>query len=230
MSYKCKLSWWCSYLNISLKVRCWKCSQIQFQRYQFSCPQTPLVWHAVCFADYSGSTIRIISPEMQCVIHYVLQPHIYFVLQYTLKLAPPPENPRSAPVHKTRTVSSHIYRGWNTWISKFKNQLCNFLPNQDLYLCCLLLLPSKGTLWSSYLPIFKSAVYYPVGETNRLEESIENQCKGIHCIEDFWDKLNCLCHYVLPALAVKCWAAGLHQRQLIRPGGFQKLSCTIASN
>ena len=34
---------------------------------------------------------------IQCAIHYVLQPHIYDVLQYTLKLAPPPENPRSAP-------------------------------------------------------------------------------------------------------------------------------------
>jgi len=50
-----------------------------------------------CFADYSGSTITIIYPEMQCALHYVLQPHIYYVLQYTLKLAPPPENPRSAP-------------------------------------------------------------------------------------------------------------------------------------
>ena len=64
-----------------------------------ACPPTPLVWHAshaVCFTDYC-STITIVSPEMDtvCYIHYVLQPHIYYVLQ---KLAPPPENPRSAPV------------------------------------------------------------------------------------------------------------------------------------
>ena len=43
------------------------------------------------------ATITIISPEMDTVIQYVLQPHIYYVLQYTLKLAPPPENPRCAP-------------------------------------------------------------------------------------------------------------------------------------
>ena len=85
-------------------VSWWTCSQIQFQRYQFSkfslgggghASRPPQYGMQMCFADYC-STITIISPKMDTVCYtlcvatpYILCPSLYF------EVSPPS---RSAPV------------------------------------------------------------------------------------------------------------------------------------
>ena len=72
-----------------------------------------------------------------CYIHYVLQPHIYYVLQ---KLAPPPENPRSAPGGPLMVLSSRHPEARNSWgsdQSKAGIQVMGYFPGKSVPLLCV---------------------------------------------------------------------------------------------